>query len=461
MSNSTVAIIGRPNVGKSTLFNRILKRRLAIVDDQPGVTRDRNYALADWNGREFFLIDTGGLVPNTSDRMEKSIKKQVEIAIGEADLLLLVVDRQTGISDIDHQVARLVRKSGKPYLLLVNKVDDQVHEAEAYQFMRLGLGEPQLIAAGPGRAIGDMLDRVVELLPQENAQPYDQSAIRVAVLGKPNVGKSSLINALTGQDRVIVDSAPGTTRDAVDTLFEWRNQKYLLIDTAGLRRKSKVKDSIEYYTTLRTERSLERAEVGVLVLDSSQGLSHLDLTLASMLERSNRAVIVAINKWDLQEQPNKANYLGWLREQMPFLDFAEFVFTSALEEQGLPQLLQALISVHHLWRKSVEPEALSLVFDRAVEKNRPPSVRGKRIDLYAIAQTDVAPPRFLIRASMPELVAPHYQRYLHRQLQEGLGLKGTPIRLMFKASKPPADWKDRSYVEFGGRPRYRSDKEDR
>ncbi len=461
MSNPTVAIIGRPNVGKSTLFNRILKRRLAIVDDQPGVTRDRNYALADWNGREFYLIDTGGLVPNTSDRMEKSIKKQVEIAIGEADLLLLVVDRQTGISDIDHQVARLVRKSGKPYLLLVNKVDDQVHEAEAYQFMRLGLGEPQLIAAGPGRAIGDMLDRVVEMLPRENAQPYDQSAIRVAVLGKPNVGKSSLINALTGQERVIVDSVPGTTRDAVDTLFEWRNQKYLLIDTAGLRRKSKVKDSIEYYTTLRTERSLERAEVGVLVLDSSQGLSHLDLTLASMLERSNRAVIVAINKWDLQEQPNKANYLGWLREQMPFLDFAEFVFTSALEEQGLPQLLQALISVHHLWRKSVEPEALSSVFDRAVEKNRPPSVRGKRIDLYSIAQTDVAPPRFLIRASMPELVAPHYQRYLHRQIQEGLGLKGTPIRLMFKSSKPPADWKDRSYVEFGGRPRYRSDKEDR
>ena len=281
------------------------------------------------------------------------------------------------------------------------------------------------------------------------------------MLVKPNVGKSSLINALTGQERVIVDSVPGTTRDAVDTLFEWRNQKYLLIDTAGLRRKSKVKDSIEYYTTLRTERSLERAEVGVLVLDSSQGLSHLDLTLASMLERSNRAVIVAINKWDLQEQPNKANYLGWLREQMPFLDFAEFVFTSALEEQGLPQLLQALISVHHLWRKSVEPEALSSVFDRAVEKNRPPSVRGKRIDLYSIAQTDVAPPRFLIRASMPELVAPHYQRYLHRQIQEGLGLKGTPIRLMFKSSKPPADWKDRSYVEFGGRPRYRSDKEDR
>lgn len=461
MSNPTVAIIGRPNVGKSTLFNRILKRRLAIVDDQPGVTRDRNYALADWNGREFYLIDTGGLVPNTSDRMEKSIKKQVEIAVGEADLLLLVVDRQTGISDIDRQVARLVRKSGKPYLLLVNKVDDQVHEAEAYQFMRLGLGEPQLIAAGPGRAIGDMLDRAVEMLPSENAQPYDQSAIRVAVLGKPNVGKSSLINALTGEERVIVDSVPGTTRDAVDTLFEWRNQKYLLIDTAGLRRKSKVKDSIEYYTTLRTERSLERAEVGVLVLDSSQGLSHLDLTLASMLERSNRAVIVAINKWDLQEQPNKANYLGWLREQMPFLDFAEFVFTSALEDQGLPQLLQALISVHHLWRKSVEPEALSSVFDRAVEKSRPPSVRGKRIDLYSIAQTDVAPPRFLIRASLPELVAPHYQRYLHRQLQEGLGLKGTPIRLMFKASKPPADWKDRSYVEFGGRPRYRSDKEER
>jgi len=458
MSNPTVAIIGRPNVGKSTLFNRILRRKLAIVDDQPGVTRDRNYALADWNGRDFYLIDTGGLVPNTSDRMEKSIKKQVEIAIEEADLLLLVVDRQTGITDIDYHVAKLIRKFGKPHLLLVNKVDEQKHEAESYEFMKLGLGEPILIAAGPGRAIGDMLDRLVELLPSDRVVPEDPSAIKVAVLGKPNVGKSSLINAVTGEERVIVDSVPGTTRDSVDTIFEWRNQKYMLIDTAGLRRKSKVKDSLEFYTTLRTEKSLERADVGVLVLDSSEGLSHLDLTLASMLERSNKAVIVVINKWDLQKDPNKANYLGWLKEQMPFLNFAEFVFTSAKEEEGLPQLLQTVISAFYLWRKTVEPEALGLVFDQAVEKYRPPSVKGKRIDLYSISQTDVAPPRFLIKASEPQLIAPHYQRYLHKQLQEGLGLKGTPIRLMFKRSKPPASWKERSYVEYGGRPRYHSEK---
>jgi GTP-binding protein len=460
MPNPTVAIIGRPNVGKSTLFNRVLKRKLAIVDDQPGVTRDRNYAVADWNGREFYLIDTGGLVPNTSDRMEKSIKQQVEIAIDEADVLVMVVDRTTGITDIDYHVAKMIRKTNKPFLFLVNKVDDIKHEADAYEFMKLGLGEPFLVAAGPGRNIGDMLDKLVGMLPAEKVEAPDPSAIKVAVLGKPNVGKSSLINSITGEQRVIVDSVPGTTRDSVDTTFQWRNQKYLLIDTAGLRRKSRVKDSLEFYTTLRTEKSLKRADVGVLVLDSSEGLSHLDLTLASMLEQSNKAVIVVINKWDLQKEPNKANYLGWLKEQMPFLDFAEFVFTSALENEGLPQLLQTIIQVYHLWRKNIEPEALDYVFDQTVEKYRPPSVKGKRIDLYSIVQVDIAPPRFIIRASEPHLVVPNYHRYLHRQLHARLGLKGTPIRLMFKQSKPPAGWKDKSYVDFGGRPRYRSEKGD-
>jgi GTP-binding protein len=434
MNYPIVAIIGRPNVGKSTLFNRILKTKTAIVDDMPGVTRDRNYAIADWNGKYFYLIDTGGLVPNTKDRMEISIKRQVETAMEEADLLLFLVDRKTGLTDADAQIAKMVRKQGKPIILAVNKVDKPKDEAES---MTLGLGEPMLIAAGPGLSIGDLLDEVVKKLPKSPEQPVNDRAVNVAIVGKPNVGKSSLVNAIVGRERVIVDAVPGTTRDSIDTIFNWNDQEFVLIDTAGLRRKTSAHEDVEFYTRLRTERAVERCQVGVLVLDSSQGLSHLDTTLVAMLETSNKALVVVINKWDLMSEVNKPNYLGWLKDQLAFVNFAEFVFTSALNSEGVFNLLQKILNAYHHWNKVFEPGVVVQAFEETIKKLHPPAVRGKEITLYSIRQEGQAPPRFVIESNMPHLIPTNYLRYIQSSLHTRLAITGTPIRLRFERTKAP------------------------
>ncbi|MDI6741044.1 MAG: ribosome biogenesis GTPase Der, partial [Candidatus Edwardsbacteria bacterium] len=453
----TVAIIGRPNTGKSTLFNRILKRRAAIVDDMPGVTRDRNYALADWNGKNFYLIDTGGLVPYSHDRMEQAVARQVTAAMDESDLLLFLVDRKSGLTEVDRHIAQLIRKRGRPFILAVNKVDtarDEA-EAEAYEFLKLGLGDPHLIAAGPGRNIGDLLDVIVAALPESAKAEEDDDAIRVAIMGKPNVGKSSLVNAITGQERVIVDPSPGTTRDAVDTIFNWRNRRYVLIDTAGLRRKSKVKDDLEFYTALRTEKSLERAQVGALVLDATQGLSHLDMTLAGMLDAANKAIVVAVNKWDLKTDENKANYTGWLKEQLPFMQFAEIVFTAAIRAEGTSHLLQTVTEAHTAWRKQIEPKIVNAAFEAAVQKYSPPVKRGRPIELYSITQVESMPPKFEVLTNEPKNIPFNYYRYLLNNLYDRLGMKGTPFRIYFKRAKPSKGWRERQLVEHGEKPRYR------
>ncbi len=454
MSLPVVAIIGRPNVGKSTLFNRVLRRRAAIVDDRPGVTRDRHYALADWAGRSFYLVDTGGLVPHSRDRMEKAIRRQVEAALAEADLLLMVVDTKEGLTDTDRHIAQLVRRSGKPAVLAANKVDSAKDEPGIYEFFQLGLGEPLAVSASSGRGSGDLLEAVTAKLPACDAAEAGPAGIRVALLGKPNVGKSSLVNAITGQERVIVDAEPGTTRDAVDTAFEWQGNSLVLVDTAGLRRKSRA-DDLEFYTRLRTERTIEQSQVGVLVLDGSQGLTHLDLSLAGMLDASDRAVVLAVNKWDLSSQ-DRANYVGWLRREMPFLAHAEPAFTSALKGEGVPHLLQAIVSAYGQWRKWLEPEILKAAFEEAVSKNQPPAPKGKELLLYSIRQTGVEPPSFEVLANQPRLVPESYQRYLAGGLRNRLGIRGTPIRISYGKSAPPQDWQKRRYVAYGQRPRYRA-----
>lgn len=455
-----VVIVGRPNVGKSTLFNRILRRRAAIVDDRPGVTRDRNYARAEWHGRSFFLVDTGGLVPQSRDRMEISIKRQVEAAIIESDLLLMVVDAKDGLMGIDQHIADLLRRSRKPLVLAVNKVDSGKDEAQVHQFHRLGLGEPHMVSAASGRSSGDLLDAIVQKLEFVEGSQEEAPGIRVALLGKPNVGKSSLVNAITGQERVIVDSEPGTTRDAVDTVFHWQGNRLILVDTAGLRRKPQSGDDLEFYTRLRTQRAIEQSDVGVLVLDAQEEPSHLDLSLAGMLDQADRAVVLAVNKWDLSRQQNQAHYIGWLRERMPFLSYVRPVFTSALKGLGIPHLLQEIDNSYHQWRKQQDPELLKAAFEETVQQYQPPSPGGKEVVLYDIRQTDIAPPTFEILTNQPKLVAEAYRRYLANRLRERLGIRGTPIRISYRLSRPPRDWSQKRYVDFGQRPRFKAENTD-
>ncbi len=457
MSIPVVAIVGRPNVGKSTLFNRVLRRRLAIVDDLPGVTRDRNYARAEWGGRTFYLVDTGGLVPHSRNRMEAAIKAQVTAALQECDLVILVVDAKQGITAVDRHIAQWLRKSGRPVILAANKADNTKDEAEIYQFYGLGLGEPQPVSAASGRNSGDLLDSVVAKLPPAEPEAEPDSGIRVALLGKPNVGKSSLLNAIAGVERVIVDAEPGTTRDAVDTLFYWQGHHMVLVDTAGLRRKSKAEDQLEFYTRLRTERAVQQSQVGVLVIDASQGLSHLDMTLAGMLEASDRAAVVAVNKWDLVAKGNQANFVGWLRKEMPFFQYATPVFTSALQREGIEHLLQEIVSARSQWRHRVDPELLAAAFERTVERYQPPSPKGKEIALYAISQSGIEPPSFVISTNQPKLVPESYRRYLAAGLRDALGIRGTPLRFEYRLSRPPAAWQSKRLVAYGQRPKtYRS-----
>jgi len=420
-----VVIVGRPNVGKSTLFNRILRRRAAIVDDRPGVTRDRHYARAEWRGRSFFLVDTGGLVPQSRDRMEISIKKQVEAAILESDLLLMVVDAKDGLLGTDQHIADLLRRSRKPLVLAVNKVDSARDEDAVQQFHRLGLGEPYMVSAASGRSSGDLL-----------------------------------VNAITGQERVIVDSEPGTTRDAVDTVFHWQGNRLILLDTAGLRRKPRVGDELEFYTRLRTERAIEQSDVGVLVLDAQEEPGHLDLSLAGMLDQADRAVVLAVNKWDLSREKNQARYLGWLRERMAFLPYVRPVFTSALKGFGVSHLLQEIESSYRQWRKQHDPELLKAAFEETVQQYHPPSPGGKEVMLLAIRQMGICPPTFEVLTNQPKLVAESYRRYLINGLRERLGIRGTPLRISFKLSRPPQDWQHKRYLDYGQRPKFKAENTD-
>jgi GTP-binding protein len=430
----TVAIIGRPNVGKSTLFNRLIGRRQAIVDDRPGVTRDRHFAAADWNGRRFWLVDTGGLVPGSGDPMDRAVRTQVETAIAESDVVLFLVDLLAGVHPADLAIAAYLRKAQRPVLLVVNKADKLPEETGHLVFYELGLGDPFPISAAIGKSSGDLLDRVVQLLPPaDDAEP--EEAINIAVVGRPNVGKSSLVNRLLGKDRLVVAAEPGTTRDAIDTPYVYQGRHLVFIDTAGLRKRNKVQEDIEFYSTLRTARAIERAEVCVLVVDAADGIHTQDLRIATDAWDRGAAVIIAVNKWDLiKEKETNTAVRGEreLKESAPFLSFIPFLYVSALTGQRVTKLLDLILQVAEEREKRVPTAEVNRVLEALLERQQPPQPVGESLRLFYATQIGTAPPRFAVVANRPEAIPESYTRYLVNGFREAWAFTGAPLNIKFR-----------------------------
>ncbi len=424
-----VAIIGRPNVGKSKLFNRLTRSGAAVVDDLPGVTRDRNYRETDWNGRQFVLIDTGGLLPNELEGMAGMVRAQAESAIEEADAIVFVVDRSTGPASVDADIASLLRRSTKPILLAVNKVDAEDGELDVHEFHSLGLGEPIPVSALHGRRTGDLLDRIVEAIP-EVAVEDEVPGVRVAIVGRPNVGKSSLVNSIVGQDVVIVDSRPGTTRDSIDTAVTFEGERYVLIDTAGLRRKSKIVRGVEYYSAMRAFRSIERCDVAVLVVDAAERIAAQDARIAGFVDDAGKGLVIAFNKWDLIEKDERTagEFVRHAEEALPFARYAPVVHVSALSGQRVRKVLSIARDVYEQASTRKRTSEVNRVIQKAVER-RPPH-GGQRSNILYATQIGVRPPTFIVFTGDTRAVDHNYRRYLANQLRREYGLVGTPIRII-------------------------------
>ena len=433
MSKPTVAIVGRPNVGKSTLFNRILGGRPAIVSERPGTTRDRHFGDAEWQGRHFWLVDTGGLVPDSHDSMDRAIRQQVEFALDESDLVVFLVDGKEGVQPVDQAIAERLRRTRVPVLLAVNKLDDLERSQAIYEFFELGLGEPVGVSAAIGKGSGDLLDAVVERLPAYDPAE-DEETIDVAVVGRPNVGKSSLVNRLLGQERHVVAPEAGTTRDAIDSLLRYNGKNLNFIDTAGLRRRAKVEDDLEFYSTLRTERAVERAQVCVLVVDASVGLHNQDLRIATQAWEHGCGLIVVVNKWDLIEEKD-ANTAHRGQEELitkaPFLRHVPFVYVSSLTGQRARKVLELILEVAEGRERRVPTAEVNRVLGALLERAAPPQKPGEEVKLLYASQIGIAPPTFAIVTNRPDDVPESYQRYLANGFREAWPFTGAPVRLRF------------------------------
>lgn len=457
MSLPVVAIVGRPNVGKSTLFNRFLGARDAIVHDEPGVTRDRHAAAAEWAGRRFTLVDTGGLIPESQEEIARQVNAQIYAAIEQADVCLFVVDGRTGPTPVDREMAQLLRESGRPSLLAVNKADNAaMGERMAWEFFELGLGEPRPVSALSGIGTGDLLDAVTAVLPPEVVDaPADPEEITITVIGKPNVGKSSFLNRLLGKERFIVSSVAGTTRDAIDTTFEYESRRFRLVDTAGIRRHAALEEGLEYYTYLRAVRSLDRAQIAIVMLDASESLSRQDLRILNLAEERRRGIVVCVNKWDLIEKDERtaAGYEAAFRAQARTLAWAPIVTISAATGQRVTRALEVAEDVWKEWHKKVPTPELNRVLHRATAKVQPPqskSRRGSRVVrvLYG-HQAETGPPLFLFYANEPQAVPEHYRRYLENEIREAFGFTGVPLRLFFRQSSSRSRRADPAAREAG------------
>ena len=431
MNKPTVAIVGRPNVGKSTLFNRIIGGRPAIVSDRPGTTRDRHFGDAEWQGRQFWVVDTGGLVPESEDSMDRAVRQQVDFALAESDVVLFVVDGRDGMNPVDKAIAERLRKAQRPVVLAVNKLDDLERSTAQFDFYQLGFGDPLGVSASVGKGSGDLLDAVVERLP-----PFDptelEAAINVAVVGRPNSGKSSLVNRLLGEERHVVAPEAGTTRDAIDSLLRYRGKSLKFIDTAGLRRRAKVEDDLEFYSTLRTERAIERAEVCVLVVDATLGMHNQDLRIANQAWDQGCALIVMVNKWDLipEKDANTAKRgEEILIDKAPFLEFVPFIYGSALTGQRVRKILDMIIDMAAARKVRVPTAEVNKVLQDLLERAAPPQKAGEEVKLLYATQVESAPPTIVIICNRPDAVPESYQRYLIRGFRKVWGFAGSPVRL--------------------------------
>ncbi len=431
---STVALLGRPNVGKSTLFNRFIQSRQAIVEDTPGVTRDRNYGEVEWAGHTFDLIDTGGLLPQSEEIFEKAIRNQAELAMEEADVILFMVDAQTGLTSIDHDIVQFVRRSSLPIILVVNKTDNDRLEGEGVEFWELGVGEPSMVSAANGRGTGDLLDRIVELLPHRGEFPEEDSRLKIALIGRPNVGKSSITNALLGVDRSIVTDIPGTTRDSVDSVLKYHGREIVLVDTAGLRRRKKVSESIEVFSAVRTLRAIDRSDISVLVVDAERGFDRQEARILTEAAERRKGMVIAVNKWDLVEKETNtaAQFTREIYERIPMLSYVPVIFVSAVTRQRLVKIIEVAESVNDERNRRISTRELNETILGAIADHPPPAVQGKDLRINYIVQPQAAPPVFLCFTNHPDLVPENYTRYLENVLRRQYGFLGTPLTIVYK-----------------------------
>jgi GTP-binding protein len=444
MRKYIVSIVGRPNVGKSTLFNRLCRKRSAIVDFEAGITRDRKYEDVEWNGKIFKLVDTGGIVFNSLETIDKMVLHQVMLAIDESDLIIFMVDAQTGTTDIDKEIAKILYPHKDKVMLVANKADNEKYEWEVYDFLQLGFGDVIPISAAQGRNTGDFLDAVIERIPgtQSILQLEEKSsATRIAVVGKPNVGKSSIVNLLLGNPKLIVTEIPGTTRDAIDSPFRYHNKDYVLIDTAGLRRKTRVNYGVEYFSTLRTIEAIDRCDIVVLVLTADEELSVQDIKIASYAKRKMKEIMVVYNKWDLiEKETNTINkYLKELHYQMPFLQFAPVLFISAKTTQRIHRIMETVAKIEEESEKRISTAELNRFMEKVIMHRPPTHPSGRHIKIYYLTQAAVKPPTFIFFCNTPSLITENYRRYLHNQLREMFKFEGVSIKLIFKGRKKGED----------------------
>lgn len=438
MSKPIVAIVGRPNVGKSTLFNVLAGEQISIVKDTPGVTRDRIYADVNWLDHYFTLIDTGGIEPETNDVLLKFMREQAEIAIETADVIMFLVDVRQGLVDADFKVADMLRRSHKPIVLVVNKVDSfEKFMPDVYEFYNLGLGDPQPISSSSRLGLGDMLDEVVKHFDESSKDDAEDERPRIAIIGKPNAGKSSIINKLLGEERVIVSDIAGTTRDAIDTEVVRNGNEYVFIDTAGLRRKSKVKEDLERYSIIRTVSAVERCNVAVLVIDATEGVTEQDAKIAGIAHERGKGMIIAVNKWDAVEKNDKTIYRFTedIRDVLSFAPYAELIFISAKTGQRLPKLFETIDAVIENHSLRIATGVLNEIVSEAVAMQQPPSDKGKRLKIYYVTQVSVKPPTFVIFVNDKELMHFSYTRYLENRIRDTFGFRGTPLKFIIRERK--------------------------